>query len=241
MVTSTMSSIPSGGPAFPWKRDEHRPTIQIYSILSDPKRSVIPVQPLQSEIMDDTTPRPVCVAVLEMPTLQEDVRVTEFDVRPDPAYPPRPEQTKDGEVEYTLLKHKPFTQDPSKGILVFDYRLQERIAMDPNTRDVVRNWPFEVFVRRETLVKLGQEGEKRLKQAWESGSVLKMGVRDVQQTLTWDEWGEKGARMMDKIMTIRSWVSCFLNMYLLNLQTDRDNFLGLFMLRLPIHFRLVGR
>lgn len=209
MVTSTMSSIPSGGPAFPWKRDEHRPTIQIYSILSDPKRSVIPVQPLQSEIMDDTTPRPVCVAVLEMPTLQEDVRVTEFDVRPDPAYPPRPEQTKDGEMEYTLLKHKPFTQDPSKGILVFDYRLQERIAMDPNTRDVVRNWPFEVFVRRETLVKLGQEGEKRLKQAWESGSVLKMGVRDVQQTLTWDEWGEKGARMMDRIMTIRSWVSCF--------------------------------
>ncbi|OWT41772.1 hypothetical protein C362_00133 [Cryptococcus neoformans Bt1] len=225
MVTSTMSSIPSGGPAFPWKSDEHRPTIQIYSILSDPKRSVIPVQPLQSEIMDDTTPRPVCVAVLEMPTLQEDVKVTEFDVRPDPAYPPRPEQTKDGEVEYTLLKHKPFTQDPLKGILVFDYHLQERITMDPNTRDVVRNWPFVVFVRRETLVKLGQEGEKRLEQAWESGSVLKMGVRDVQQTFAWDEWGEKEARMMDRIMTIRSWVcSCSGYRYISILSEDKSPF-----------------
>ncbi|WVO16342.1 hypothetical protein L204_104017 [Cryptococcus depauperatus] len=201
IVTSTSLTCPSASP----QPSDKRPTIQIYSILTNPSHTIIPVQPLENEVMDDTTPRPVLLAVLEMPELREQMEVIEFEIRPDPPFPPK---TPSGSHELTLVKNKPFTQDPNKGIVIFNLGLQETFTTGPHVMNTVRHYPFELFVLRETLVQLGQDGENRLRSTWQ-GDTSGLGVRGVQRNYKWTEWGEKGARMIDKVMSKRSWVcSC---------------------------------
>jgi hypothetical protein len=63
---------------------------------------------------------------------------------------------------------------------------------------------YEMFVLRETLVKLGREGEERLRRARHEGD--EPWRAKVEQTWTWEEWGVEGARLMDVTMRRRNWV-----------------------------------
>ncbi|WVR07189.1 hypothetical protein IAU60_004230 [Kwoniella sp. DSM 27419] len=204
MITSTSNISPilpteprSQGHIFP-------PVIQIYSFAPDPNNPMDPVQPLDTDPMDDTTPRPVLLAQMELPRFAFNVMIAAFDVRPDPPFPVHQPGTGP-----TLGKGKPFTQDPSKGILVFELRLvappgQEHRMMSDRKKS------YELFVLRETLVKAALQGEERLRQAWANGGDYDgLGIRGVERTIPWAEWGEHGARLMDAQMKRRSWVcSC---------------------------------
>ncbi|OCF36703.1 hypothetical protein I316_01299 [Kwoniella heveanensis BCC8398] len=207
MITSTSSISPvmpseprAQGSVFP-------PVIQIYSFAPDPNNPINPVQPLDTDPMDDTTPRPVLLAQLELPKFALGVMITAFDVRPDPAFPPH-KAGMSAKPNPALGKGKPFTQDPAKGILVFDLRVVAPHDEGQLARD--RKKSYELFVLRETLVKMAVAGERRLQQAWDNGGDLDgLGIRGVERTISWVDWGEKGARIMDATMKKRSWVcSC---------------------------------
>ncbi|WVF71624.1 hypothetical protein IAT40_006432 [Kwoniella sp. CBS 6097] len=207
MITSTSNISPvmpseprAQGSVFP-------PVIQIYSFAPDPNNPITPVQPLDTDPMDDTTPRPVLLAQLELPKFALGVMITAFDVRPDPAFPPHQPGTS-ANPSPTLGKGKPFTQDPAKGVLVFDLRVVAPHDEGQLARD--RKKSYELFVLRETLVQIARNGEERLHGAWDNGGDIDgLGIRGVEKTIPWVDWGEKGARFMEATMKKRSWVcSC---------------------------------
>nr|XP_031857816.1 uncharacterized protein CI109_006759 [Kwoniella shandongensis]KAA5524888.1 hypothetical protein CI109_006759 [Kwoniella shandongensis] len=209
MVTST-SNISPVLPAEPRSLANNfanvfAPVIQIYSFAPDPTHTIIPVQPLDADHMDDTTPRPVMLAQLELPRFAPGVLVGAFNVRPDPAFPPRSPDSGP-----TLNKRKAFTQDPSKGVLVFELKVGEPITEGPPIMNEMTSKSYELFVLRETLVDLAEQGEDRLRKAWENGGDEDgLGIRGVERTFVWADWGEKGARMLDRVMRRRNWVcSC---------------------------------
>ncbi|WVW83722.1 hypothetical protein I302_105743 [Kwoniella bestiolae CBS 10118] len=203
LVTSTSNISPvlpsetrSVGSIFP-------PVIQIYSFLPDPNNPIDPVQPLDTDPMDDTTPRPVLLAQLQLPPFAEDVSIHAFDVRPDPAFPPN---TGPGP---TLGKTKPFTQNPSKGVMVFELKV---VGNSENENIPIRDRKrsYEIFILRETLVDFAVRGEERLKEAYANGGDFDgLGIRGVERNVPWSEWGEENTRFMDAVMKRRSWVcSC---------------------------------
>ncbi|WWC70361.1 uncharacterized protein I206_104311 [Kwoniella pini CBS 10737] len=203
LVTSTSNISPilpsetrSVGSVFP-------PVIQVYSFIPDPNNPINPVQPLYTDPMDDTTPRPVLLAQLQLPLFAPDVSIHAFDVRPDPAFPPPPAD----EVP-TLGKRKPFTQDPSKGVMVFELKVVGNGEDNIPRRE--RKKSYEIFVLRETLVEFARQGEERLRQAYDNeGDLDGLGIRGVERNVPWSEWGEEKTRMMDAVMKRRSWVcSC---------------------------------
>ncbi|WRT66203.1 uncharacterized protein IL334_003156 [Kwoniella shivajii] len=203
LITSTSNISPvfpqetrSVGSVFP-------PVIQIYSFTSDPNNPINPVQPLDTDPMDDTTPRPVLLAQLHIPQIADNVSITSFDVRPDPAFPPH--QPGAGP---TLGKAKPFTQNPGKGVMVFELKLVG--TADGTTPLRERRKSYEIFVLRESLVELAIKGEERLQEAYKNGGDLDgLGIRGVERNMSWSEWGETNTRMMDAVMKRRSWVcSC---------------------------------
>lgn len=177
------------------------PVIRIYSFLPDPENKIIPVQPLGPEHDDDTTARPILVAQLDLPRLAAGAGISSFDVRPDPAFP-RSSTRGVGE-------RKAFTQDPEKGVLVFELSLNEPADAEFELAQHLDQKNFELFVLRETLVALAKEGEERL--------VEQRGCRDedtgeyafwkVERNIPWAEWGEKQSRFMDMSMSRRVWVS----------------------------------
>ena len=172
------------------------PVIQIYSFAPDPRDTIIPVQPLDSDYMDDTTARPALVAQLELPRFAPGVIVGAFDVRPDPAFPPNRD---------SAGTRKPFTQNPEKGVLVFELQVTEHALNTPP--EALETRAYELVVLRETLVDMAREGEKRL-------ATIRKAAKDqveypywrVEENFAWAEWGEKKARMMDMSMTQRRWV-----------------------------------
>lgn len=180
------------------------PCIQIYSFAPQPGSHIIPAQPLEADYMDDTTPRPVLLAQLGLPALAADVSMTSFAVRPDPAFPP-PES--EGP---SLTRHrKHFTQDPSKGLLVFDLQMSRTL---PGVPDVVfgqssEHFGCELFVLRETLVRLAEEGEQRMRSALQISGEGWSYRWDIEKVYPWDEWGKTQARMLDVAMKRRNWVS----------------------------------
>ncbi|WVQ99262.1 hypothetical protein IAU59_006394 [Kwoniella sp. CBS 9459] len=207
MITSTSNISPvmpnearAHGSVFP-------PVIQIYSFAPDPNNPINPVQPLDTDPMDDTTPRPVLLAQLELPKFALGVMITAFDVRPDPAFPPHQPGTS-AKPSPTLGKGKAFTQNPLKGILVFDLTVVAPHDEGQLARD--RKKSYELFVLRETLVKIAAEGEAQLRKAWDNGGDIDgLGIRGVERTVPWADWGEKGARIITATMKKRSWVcSC---------------------------------
>ncbi|WWC94014.1 hypothetical protein V866_000852 [Kwoniella sp. B9012] len=203
LVTSTSNISPvlpsetrSVGSIFP-------PVIQVYSFLPDPNNPIDPVQPLDTDPMDDTTPRPVLLAQLQLPPFADNVSIHAFDVRPDPAFPPNSGSGP------TLGKTKPFTQHPSKGVMVFELKVVGNTE-DDNIPIRDRKRSYEIFILRETLVKFATEGETRLKEAYENGGDFDgLGIRGVEKNVPWSEWGEGNTRFMDAVMKRRSWVcSC---------------------------------
>lgn len=165
------------------------PLIQIYTFAADPDRHINPVQPLDFDYMDDTTPRPMLVAQLELPTFDH-VQVTPifigaFDVRPDPAFPARP--------------GKPFTLDPERGVLVFELQVMKVIGPTQ-----LEQHGYELFVLREMLVDLAKTGEKKLADV--RGTDDRYAVWRVEQRLEWEDWYDK-ARMKELTMRNRNWVS----------------------------------
>ncbi|WWC89487.1 uncharacterized protein L201_004411 [Kwoniella dendrophila CBS 6074] len=190
--TSTMGSI------FP-------PVIQIYSFLPDPNNPIDPTQPLDTDPMDDTTPRPVLLCQLQLPLFENSVSVTAFDVRPDPPFPPNDHDIGD-------KFRKPFTQNSNKGIMVFELKV-----IGHGNQNVPDNLPrrerqksYEIFILREFLIEQAEKGENRLKQAYENGGDLDgLGIRGVEKNLNWDNWGKDNTRFLDAVMKRRSWVcSC---------------------------------
>jgi hypothetical protein len=196
MITSTSAVSPiMPGPqllntVFP-------PVIQIYSFAPDPLYHINPVQPLDVDYMDDTTARPVLVTQLELPRFAPDVMISAFDIRPDPAFPARTSSTP------SVRTDKPFTQDPGKGLVVFDIHVME-------PPDEVNQQPpgsaFELFVLRETLIKYAEEGEGRLRVVREENRSEGNQPWRLEVMLPWEQWGVKDTRMMDLSMHRRQWV-----------------------------------
>jgi len=197
MVTTTSSVSPvlptelrSIGSVFP-------PVIQVYSFAPDPTYTIIPVQPLDSDFMDDTTARPVLLAQLELPRFAPGVVIGSFDVRPDPAFPPN---------KTSLGKQKPFTQNPDKGVLVIELQVMEPADPPGGPQDELAPKAYELFVLRETLVDIARQGEERLRKTRSAESDNRHAYWRIEQILSWAEWGEKGSRMMDISMLQRNWV-----------------------------------
>ena len=200
MITST-SSISPPLPSEPRTlASVFPPVIQIYSFLADPQKHIIPVQPLSSDYTDDTTPRPTLLVQLELPPFAPGVVVTAFDVRPDPAYPPRRYDRFD--TVPSLCVSKEFTQDPAKGVLVFEVQVMEPNEDSPNGPMSSRS--FEMFVLRESLVSMAEQGEDRLRSARAVDDGFVNGRVEV--ALPWNQWGIRHSRILDATMRRRNWV-----------------------------------
>ena len=187
-TTSRISSVLVDEP--PTLASVFPPVIQIYSFAPDPQRSIIPNQPLDYHYMDDTTPHPVLVAELDMPRFSDGVQVHAFDVRPDPDFAPRRGQA------------KPFTQDPSKGVLVFELQVIVD-AMDDAERDPPS---FELFVLRETFVEMAVRGETRLEEVRNRSGEERFTPWRVEEKVGWEQWGYVNARLVASSMRSRDWV-----------------------------------
>jgi hypothetical protein len=204
------------------------PVIQVYSFAPDPNNPIIPVQPLSAHYMDDTTPRPVLVTQLELPKFAPGVIVTNFEVRPDPAFPPPSKDASRSTAESLVDddderrkdrvrgvgQRKQFTQNPSKGILVFELSVHEphaSYAVDANPVLAAgrgTNKSYELFVLRETLVGMAKEGEERLrKERNGQGDGREFRRWEVERIIPWEDWGETHSRFMDISMKKRNWVS----------------------------------
>lgn len=171
------------------------PVIKIYSFAPDTERDIIPIPPYDVEHNDDTTPRPVLVAQLHLPPVAEGAEVRGFDVRPDPAFPPSPLG-----YQPTLGQRKPFTQDPAKGVLVFDIK----IGPDPVRRSSLS---YDLFVLREYLVQLAAEGQERLRRSrLKPGDNDRLEIWDVLRNVSWNEWGPRNSRLLNEAMPNRQWV-----------------------------------
>lgn len=205
MITSTsnISTVldPEPRPAPP---TVFPPVVQIYSFQPDPYHAVNPAQPLLAEFHDDSTPRPVLLAQLELPRFAAGAVVDGFDIRPDPAFPPR-EPGPGGESSGPRIGgSKPFTQDPGKGVVVLDLQLIEPAeGGEGGTGEKVS---YELFVLRETLVDLAKAGEERLRAARDEGGTDGFERFRVEEDIKWEDWATEGARMMDASMPTRSWV-----------------------------------
>jgi hypothetical protein len=204
MITSTtdISPVLSTEPravasAFP-------PVIKIYSFAPDPERDIVPVQPLDLEHNDDTTPRPVLVAQLHIPPVAEGAVMGSFEVRPDPAFPPSPVGD-----QPMLGSRKPFTQDPAKGVLVFEIQLGDPPPPGVGPDDPANTTTsFELFVLREYLNELASDGQERLRRSrLKAEDENRLEIWDVLKSFAWSEWGTKHARLLTQSMATRLWVS----------------------------------
>ena len=187
---------PSVASAFP-------PVIRVYSFAPDPERDIIPQQSLDYEHNDDTTPRPVLVAQLHIPPTAPGATTMQFEVRPDPAFPPTPRGD-----QPTLGPRKPFTQDPYKGVLVFDLTIGDPpiAGIDPGQQTAQNN--YELFILREYMIGLSLEGEERLRRSRLSAEVEgRLEIWDVPKYLSWADWGEQNSRLLHQSMENRRWVS----------------------------------
>lgn len=203
MITSSANVSPvmpdepvSVASAFP-------PVIRIYSFAPDPERHINPQQSLDFEHNDDTTPRPVLVAQLSIPPVATGATMAQFEVRPDPAFPPTPRGD-----QPTLGPRKPFTQDPYKGVLVFDLTIGDpRVPGADQNQQTQQNY-YELFILREYMVKLSNEGEERLRRSRLSAEDEgRLDIWDVALNLSWAEWGESNSRLLHQSMENRRWVS----------------------------------
>lgn len=203
------------------------PVIQIYSFAPDPHNPIIPVQPLIAHYMDDTTPRPVLVTQLELPKFAPGVIVSNFEVRPDPAFPPPSKDASRSTAESLadddderrkdrvrgVGQRKQFTQNPSKGILVFELSVHEPHASYSANTNVLAagrgtNKSYELFVLRETLVGMAKEGEERLRKERNGvGNGTEFRRWEVERIIPWEAWGVTHSRFMDISMKKRNWVS----------------------------------
>lgn len=179
------------------------PVIQIFSFGPDPENDINPVQPLVAEFHDDTTPRPVLLTQLELPRFAPGATISTFDVRPDPAFPPRIPGESAGP---RIGSSKPFTQDPGKGVLVFDLQIAEP-AEGPEGGDLHDTASYELFVLRETMVDMAREGEERLRIARLEGGADGYERSKIEESIRWEDWGRDKARMMNASMERRNWVS----------------------------------
>ena len=183
MITST-SNISHPLPAEPRTlASAFPPVIQIYSFLPDPSKPVNPLQPLDSDYVDDTTPRPVLLVQLEMPVFADYAIISSFDVRPDPAFPTRRPPQVDRATSIGL--NKSFTQNPKTGVVVFELQVLEPHEDGPPEAMTSRH--YEMFVKRETLLEMAVEGEKRLVDARDRGDAYINNRVEVR--LPWHKWG----------------------------------------------------
>lgn len=180
------------------------PCIQIYSFAQPSGAHIIPAQPLEADFMDDTTPRPMLLAQLNLPVLAINVSMATFSVRPDPAYPAP------GPAGPSLTRHrKHFTQDPSRGLLVFDLQMSRSV---PGVPDGVfgQNMEYfgcELFVLRETLVRFAEDGERRMRSSVQASGEGWFQRWNIEKVYSWEEWGQTQARLLDVAMKRRNWVS----------------------------------
>lgn len=164
-----------------------RPSIDIYSFAQPEEVKV--QQPLARDDEDVETPRACLLTRLLFPSISGKL-VHQLHMRPDPPFPPN----------QGGLGNKPFGLDPRTGVLVIELQLDEYIPLRRIHLGVPEK--YEIFVLRSTLVDMAEEAEA----SW----LGQLGTREYPpQVLTWEEWGEDKARMMEPTMPLRQWVcSC---------------------------------
>ncbi|KAL7424101.1 hypothetical protein Q5752_001686 [Cryptotrichosporon argae] len=186
------------------------PVIQVWSFLPCPHHKYTPRQPLRAQQEDETSYRPRLLATLRLPAFASGTIVTTFDVRPDPAFPVRRDAAGPSPGRALGLGDKLFTQDPEKGVLVFDLQALEPPGMDGLLigLEAMESRSFELFMLRETLVGLAKAGEDRLRTSWDTLGAFDDGSGQwmIDRTLDWADWGVRGARLMPASMRNRTWV-----------------------------------
>ncbi|KAL1410397.1 hypothetical protein Q8F55_004407 [Vanrija albida] len=194
--------------------DIHPPAIQILSFARDPAlpKPTIAV-PLTLDQNDHDSPRPTVIAKLLLPELANMTSIERFDMRPDPPFPPTSPKNQ------TLGRGKPFTQDPSRGVVVFEILV---VGED------LPEFSYELFVLRETFVQMAHEGEERMRRAWTSPRRSGVGADDmlpnaVLRTYHWAEWGEQNARLQRQFQQRqRNWVCSCSGYRFASLQPHQD-------------------
>lgn len=156
-------------------------------------------QLIHVESEDTWTPRPRLLKRLGLPRFAPGVTLNAFEVRPDPAFAPlRADQPA------KFGTRKPFTQDPAKGVLVFDISAQEPEMTFPFGNFGIplplhhggQMRLYELFVLREYM-------NDAVESALQSES-----TEDSVPTTIWEDWGEEHSRMNPTTMSRRTWVSC---------------------------------
>lgn len=136
----------------------HPPSIDIFSLAHDPsKPPPDDTAPLQGDVADKTTQRFALVVRLLLPPMRAGSMMAQMHMRPDPAFPPVPSSQ-------ATLGARPFTQDPRRGVIVIELTMDDdRLVMPMRMRPEF----YEMFILRETLVAMAEEGEARLYEIWD--------------------------------------------------------------------------
>lgn len=134
----------------------HPPSIDIYSFARDPALPPRKIYPLKRHDVDGVTPRFALLARLLLPPMRSGAMMAVFHMRPDPAFPAVP-------GSQDTLGARPFTQDPRRGVIVIEMAMDDdRLVMPMRMRPEF----YEMFILRETLVDMAEEGEARLMEIW---------------------------------------------------------------------------
>lgn len=175
------------------------PSITIYSFAQPTTTDV--KQPLMRDEEDETTPRAVAVARLRIPEIAPGASLENFHMRPDPSAIPPPADAP------TLGRGKPFTLDPARGVVVIEMTIGSDDTDEPIHLQNAHTENFELFILRETLVNLAEEGEARRRRDW---AKFGPGAEPDARVYEWDQWGEEHARLLPAVQTLRrQWVcSC---------------------------------
>ncbi|CAK9779572.1 hypothetical protein CC85DRAFT_330332 [Cutaneotrichosporon oleaginosum] len=140
----------------------HPPSIDIFSFAHDPsKPAPTSTAPLERSESDSTSPRFVLVVRLLLPPMRAGSMVSQMHMRPDPAFPPVPSQQ-------ATLGVRPFTQDPRRGVIVIELAMDDDHLVMPMR---MRSECYEMFILRETLIQMAEEGEERLHDIWHRNAV----------------------------------------------------------------------
>jgi hypothetical protein len=136
----------------------HPPSIDIMTFIHDPSKSPPSrTGPLPRIEAHKDAPKIELVVSLLLPRMRSGSMMAQMHMRPDPAFPPPPSNQ-------ASLGARPFTQDPRRGVIVIELTMDDdRLVMPMRVRPEF----FEMFILRETLVQMAEEGEARLYDIWE--------------------------------------------------------------------------
>lgn len=166
VIGPTLREMFGGVPGFMDNRSPifiHEPSIDIFSFARRPDLPIRENYPLKRHDVDKETPRFALLASLLLPPMRSGSMMAVFHMRPDPAFPAVP-------TSQATLGSRPFTQDPRRGVIVIELAMDDdRLVMPMRMRPEF----YEMFILRETLVDMAEEGEERLFEIWARRAVAR--------------------------------------------------------------------